>query len=76
MDGNTLRIWCGELADLTSEAVTGPTSLTVANKDLDKKETCGRQNTYLTTLTRWQRDAGATITLTATGSNNMTDLEG
>ena len=37
------------------------------NKGLAKKETCGWQNTDLTTLTRWQTDTGAKFTLTATG---------
>ena len=40
-----------------------------------KKEICGWQNTDLTTLTRWHRDTGVKVTLTATGSNDMTDLE-
>ena len=40
-----------------------------------KKETCGMQNTDLTTLKRWHTDTGAKFTLTATGSNDMTDLQ-
>ena len=40
-----------------------------------KKETCGWQNTDLTTLTRWHTDTGVKFTLTGTGSNDMTDLQ-
>ena len=40
-----------------------------------KKETCGWQNTDLSTLTRWHADTGAKSTLTAIGSNDMTDLQ-
>ena len=47
----------------------------MVNKDLAKKETCESQNIDLTTLTRWPTDTGAKFTLTATGSNDMTDLQ-
>ena len=39
-----------------------------------KKETCGWQNTDLTTLTRWHTGTGLKFTLTATGSNDIPDL--
>ena len=55
--------------------VTGSTRLIVVNKGLAKKETCGWQNTDLTTLTHWHIDTGVKLTLTATGSNNMTYLQ-
>ena len=51
------------------------TKLTVVNKGLDKKETCGWQNTYLPTLTCCHTDTGAKFTLTTTGSSDMRDFQ-
>ena len=61
-DGNTCEhdvIYC--------QTVTGRTTLTVINKSLAKKATCGLQN--LSTLTCSHRGRDQKYTLTATGSN-------
>ena len=42
---------------------------------MTKKETCGWQNTDLTTLIRWHKGTVAKFTLTATGWNGTTDLQ-
>ena len=53
--------------------MTGQTRLTVVNNDLAKKETCGWQNTDLTTFTRWHTDTGAKFTVTVW--NGSTDIQ-
>lgn len=49
------------------QTVTGRTTLTVINKSLAKKATCGLQN--LSTLTCSHKGRDQKYTLTATGSN-------
>ena len=75
--GTTMHGWkhSANIDRLNIITVTGQTKLIVVNKGLTKKETCGWQNTNLTTLTRWHTNTGAKFTLTATDSSDMKDSQ-